>query len=220
MQLNDAIQSRRTVRGFTEQQVTPSLLKQIFSNAQYAPSNCNTQPWHTFVVSGERCRALADNLYQHVSAGNPPQPDFGFMASYEGIFRERQVACAQELYKNMGIERTDKAGRMQALLENYHFFDAPHVAFIGMPRSYSTVNAVDIGIYAQTLMLLMTEQGIASCPQGALAYYPDRVRQELGIDQQTGILLGISFGYENTHNPANKTRVGRAPLAQCTTFID
>ncbi|MCL6417685.1 nitroreductase [Aestuariirhabdus sp. Z084] len=220
MQLTDAIHTRRTVRGFTEQTIEPALLHDIFSVAQRSPSNCNTQPWHAYIVSGERCRQLATDLYQHVSSGKAPQPDFGFMASYEGIFRERQVDCARELYQNMGIERGDKMGRMTALLENYRFFGAPHVVFLGMPRTYSTVNAVDVGIYAQTLMLLMTEQGIASCPQGALAYYPDFVRETLDISDDIGILLGISFGYENSDEPANNTRIDRAPLEQCATFIN
>ncbi|RRJ82974.1 nitroreductase [Aestuariirhabdus litorea] len=220
MPLYDLIQSRRTVRGFTERLIEPQLLRQLFDQARQSPSNCNTQPWHTYVVSGQRCRQLAEQLYAHVCSGHPPQPDFGFMASYEGVFRERQVACAQALYRNLGIAREDKAGRMQALLDNYRFFGAPHVAFIGMPRSYHTVNAVDIGIYAQTLMLLMTEQGIASCPQGALAYYPELVRRELGIDPEVGLLLGISFGYEDSEHPANKTRTDRAPLDENTRFLD
>lgn len=198
MKLVDAIQQRRTVRGFTDQIIDDDTLNRLFTQAQQAPSNCNTQSWKAYVVNGERCRQLADSLYLHVSKGNAPSPDFGFMPTYEGIYRDRQVVCAHTLYSNINIARDDKPARMAALLQNYQLFGAPHVVFIGMPKSYGIVNAVDIGIYVQNLLLVMTSMGIASCPQGALGYYPLVVREHLDIDDEIGILLGISFGYEDT----------------------
>ena len=48
----DIVRARRSVRAFLDQPVPQPLIEQIFTQAQQAPSNCNTQPWRTWVVSG------------------------------------------------------------------------------------------------------------------------------------------------------------------------
>ncbi|MCG8671182.1 MAG: nitroreductase, partial [Pseudomonadales bacterium] len=60
--------------------------------------------------------------------------------------------------------------------------------------------------------------GVACCPQGCLRYYPDLVREAFNIDEETQILLGISFGYEDKEVPANNTRVGRDDISQNVVF--
>ena len=49
----DAIRARRSVRGFLPKPVPAKTLHAVFELAQWAPSNCNTQPWITQVASGE-----------------------------------------------------------------------------------------------------------------------------------------------------------------------
>ena len=216
----DAIQARRSVRGFLPQAIPPQTLEAIFSLAQAAPSNCNVQPWRVYVASGDKCVALRDSFMAQAAAGTAPAPDFGDLPVFEGEHRSRQVACAAALYGAMGIERDDKFGRLGALLRNFELFDAPHVAFIGMPRSYGVANALDVGIYLQTLLLAMTHYGVASCAQLSLSYYPDLVRDAFGIAPDMGILVGISFGYEDTTVAANNTRCGREELGQLVTFAE
>ena len=105
-------------------------------------------------------------------------------------------------------------------MKNWEFFDAPHVAFISMPTSMGPVNAVDVGIYLQTLMLILVEHGLASCPQGALAFYPDEVFKIANIPEGNGIICGLSFGYEDIGTQINQVIMDRAPLADLVQFID
>ncbi|MDH3682409.1 MAG: nitroreductase family protein [Acidimicrobiia bacterium] len=77
------------------------------------------------------------------------------------------------------------------------FYDAPHVAFFSLAATMGLVNAVDVGIFAQTVMLLMAERGVATCPQGSLAAYPDPVHRVASIPEGNAIVCGMSFGYEN-----------------------
>ncbi|MCK5886548.1 MAG: nitroreductase family protein, partial [Alcanivorax sp.] len=97
-------------------------------------------------------------------------------------------------------------------------FDAPHVAFIGMERDFGVTVALDVGMYVQSLLLAMTAHGVGACAQGSMRYYPDDVRELLGIPDSTAIVLGISFGYENADVAANRTRVGRVPLGDSVRF--
>src|SRR5690606_62116 len=89
-------------------------------------------------------------------------------------------------------------------------FDAPHVAFIGMHKSFGSSVAIDVGIYLGQLMLLMQTNGLASCPMGSLRSYPAVVREALEIPEDIGILVGLAFGYEDPEHPANRTRTTRA----------
>ncbi|MCV6615934.1 MAG: nitroreductase [Cellvibrionaceae bacterium] len=220
--LFELLQRRYSVRAFTEQVIEPELLEKIFSQAQQAPSNCNTQPWQAYVISGERCRRFAVQLSEAVAAGAPSLPDYEVTLGFFDEYRQRQVDCAFALYNSMGIERSDKLGRGAAMLRNFEFFGAPHVVFVAMPKTFGMVNALDVGIWLQTLNLVMESHGIGSCIQGALAYYPDLVRKELGLpeDDSMQILCGISFGYEDQDAAPNKTRTVRAPLAENISFFN
>jgi len=217
--LADALRSRRSVRGFLDKPVPEETLKAIFELAQQAPSNCNIQPWKVFVASGEVRDELRRRMVEKVTAGVPMEPDFEPNAGkFSGVYRQRQVDCAVELYNNMGIDRDDKPGRMRAQLRNFELFDAPHVVFIGMEREFGPTVALDVGMYIQSLMLAMTAYGVGSCAQGSMRYFPNDVREIFGEPASTAILVGISFGYEDPDVAANRTRVGRAPLADSVAF--
>ena len=218
--LEEAIKSRRSVRGYRAERVPQDVLESIFRLAQHAPSNCNIQPWKVYVASGELKEKLQQQMVERVMQGVPFCSDYDYPEKFDGEYRRRQVECAVELYNNMGIERNDQAGRMRASLRNFEMFDAPHVCFIGMDKRFGASVAIDVGMYVQNLLLSMTAHGIASCAQGSMRYYPDLVRDAFGIDDQTNILLGISFGYEDTRVPANKTRVGRDDISASVTFAE
>ena len=173
-----------------------------------------------FVASGAMRDELRHRMVEHVTKGDPIQPDFEHLPNFEGVYRKRQVDCAVELYNNMGIARDDREGRARASLRNFELFDAPHVAFIGMERQFGVTVALDVGMYIQTLMLVMTSFGIGSCAQGSMRYYPQDVRDLFGEPDSTAILCGISFGYEDQSVAANRTRVGREPLGESVRFRD
>ena len=168
MSLTDILNSRYSVRAFKQDAVDPAVLQEVFTAAQKSPSNCNVQPWKTYVVSGAKKDELKNQLVSVVMKQQTPEPEFNWKVAYQGIHRERQFGSAAALYNAMGIEREDKMKRNMAMLRNWAFFDAPHVAFFTMDKYLDIMGAVDVGIYAQTLTLLLKERGIDSCMQGAL----------------------------------------------------
>jgi|TARA_R110001599_G_scaffold89560_7_gene237031 nitroreductase len=220
MTLVDAITTRRSVRGFLPDPVSHDILTSIFELARTSPSNCNTQPWKAFVASGETKETLRRKFLERHRDGTPGNPDFSYVARFEGEYRTRQVDCAVALYNEMGIARDDKEGRLRAVRRNFEFFDAPHIVFLGMDRQFGSTIALDVGIYAQTLMLSMQAFGISSCAMGSMRAYPDLVRDAFGLGDQTGILLGISFGYEDPEVDANRTRTTRELLENTVAFRD
>ena len=137
---------------------------------------------------------------------------------YEGVYRDRQYGAAQSLYAAANIERADKIARNEQFMRNFTFFDAPHVAFLFLPEPFGLREAVDLGMYAQTLMLTLTAHGLGSCPQTALGFQADYVREQLGIASDTKLVFGISFGHPDADDPVNACVTERAALADAVTF--
>ena len=219
MNVIDALHARTSVRAFLPKPIPEEILQNIFQSAQQSPSNCNTQPWQTYVVSGEKKNALSKEILELVASGAEANPDFDWSVYYEGALKERQYGAANTLYSALGIERTNREARHNAMIRNWTFFDAPHVVFFTMEKYLNIMGAVDVGIYAQSLALLLTENGMASCMQGALGQFPDPVRTALNLPEGRGVLFGMSFGYADESAPANNAKTDRVELSTAVTFI-
>lgn len=214
---DDIVARRRSLRAYLPQAVDPQLLEHIFSVAQRAPSNCNTQPWLVHVASGDSLQALRSEMSERFMAGDMSM-DFPYDGVYEGVYRERQHGSAQALYDAVDIAREDKAGRHQQFMRNFTFFDAPHAAFFFLPEPFGLREAADLGMYAQTVMLTLTAHGLGSCPQTALSFQANFIREQLGIDAGNKLVFGMSLGYPDPDAPANRCSTDRADLADTVTF--
>ena len=215
----DVLERRRSVRAFRPEPIAEARLQKIFRAAQQAPSNCNTQPWLCAVVSGERLEVLRAAIPEAFTAGQWTM-DFPYDGQYQGVYKERQYQAATDLYSAMGIAREDKAGRNEQFMQNFRFFGAPHVAFIFLPEPFGLREAADCGMYAQSVMLALTAEGLASCPQTALSFFADPVREVLNVEPSNKLLMGISFGYEDTSASVNQCKPGRGALSEFVHFVE
>ncbi|MGK0409570.1 MAG: nitroreductase [Shewanella psychromarinicola] len=220
MTIESILQNRASMRAFLDKPVPNETLKHIFSSAQLSPSNCNVQPWQTCVVSGATKDKLKLQFMETLKSGASPNPDFNWLPQYQGVHRERQFGSANALYSAIGVAREDKKARQMAMIRNWQFFDAPHAVFFTMDKYLDIMGAVDLGIYAQTLSLLMAEHGLSNCMQGALGQFPDPVRQILNLPDDRGILFGMSFGYADEHEAVNSTKTDREPIDNAVAFFD
>lgn len=218
MSIDQILQQRYSCRSFKSEAIEIELLQEIFSSAQQSPSNCNVQPWQVLVVSGKKKDELKNKLIQNVMQQQKPNPDFNWNVAYTSAHRDRQFGSANALYTAMDIGREEKQKRQMAMLRNWAFFDAPHVAFFTLDKYLDIMGAVDMGIYAQTLSLLLQEKGISSCMQGALGQFPDPIREMFNLPEERGILFGMSFGYADEDAKVNTARTDRAELADSVVF--
>jgi nitroreductase len=194
LSVDQAIRRRRSVRAFLPDEVPEAILRSALELAQLAPSNCNAQPWTPHVVSGEALMRLRADLVDAGMREGRSNPDWPLDGQYSGVHRERQIDAAAQLYRAMGVARSDFVARKLAHVRNFAFFDAPNAIFIFMSERFDTREASDVGMYAQTLMLALTARGVASCAQAALGLYPDIIRRHLGIRPSDRLLFGVSLG--------------------------
>ncbi|MFK7978103.1 MAG: nitroreductase [Halioglobus sp.] len=214
---SEIVASRRSLRAFLPEAASAETLEKVFSVSQRAPSNCNTQPWVTHVVSGDQLEKFRSEMPDQFMSGKFTM-DFPYDGAYEGVYKERQYAAAQALYDSVGITRAEKDKRHVQFMRNFTFFDAPHVAFLFLPEPFGLREAADLGMYAQTIMLSLTAHGMGSCPQTALSFQADYVREQLGIEANNKLIFGISFGYPDPEDPSNACVTDRAELPQAVSF--
>lgn len=205
------VSERRSVRAFLDKPVPHDQLEAICELAARAPSNCNTQPWQVYIASGEKLETLRAKLPEAVMMGQFDM-DYPYDGVYEGDYKDRQYDAANQLYSAMGIKREEKDKRNVAFMNNFTFFGAPHAAFFFLPENFGIRESADLGMCAQTFMLSLSAFGLASCPQTALSFGANIVRETLGVPANCKLLFGVSFGYEDTNNPANDCRVSRDSL--------
>jgi nitroreductase len=214
------VRARRAVRQLLTTPLDEETLRAVLEEAQYAPSNCNTQIWNVHVVSGETLKKLSANMLKAHYAGDE-STDFSFsIPDFPGRYGERTKEQGKHYYESLGVKREDKDGRAAAVAKNYRFFDAPHVAFLFMPTVGDNVRAAgDLGLYGQTLMLSLASRGIGSIPLTSTASYNNVIRDTLGIPETQKFLHAIAFGYADPNAPSNKAeRLGRDPIEKSVTF--
>ncbi len=216
-QFQQLVEQRNACRAYLPDLVPQAVLDRVFSTARSAPSNCNTQPWVVHVASGAPLDALRKILPGKFSALELSL-DFPYDGSYSGVYRERQYVAARALYDSLGIAREDKVARQDSFMRNFSFFGAPHAAFLFLPEPFGVREAADVGMFAQTLLLSMAAHGLGSCPQTALGFLSDPVREVLNVPQSQRLLFGISFGYADPEADVNRCRTERAALEQVVTF--
>lgn len=189
------VRARRSIRRFVSEPLTPDELNAVLEDAQRSPSNCNTQPWSVHVVSGETRERLSASLLEQARAQRF-SPDFSWDESaFPEPLDQRRRDQGRMYYESLGIARNDHEGRMEGLLMNLRFFNAPHAAFLFMPAVGDSVRvAADLGMYAQTLLLSLQAHGFGGIPQTVLGLFADPVREALGMSPDMKLLFGISFG--------------------------
>ncbi|HTJ85286.1 MAG TPA: nitroreductase [Polyangiaceae bacterium] len=217
MDVVESLARRRSVRAFRSDEIPEETLRRIFEEAQRAPSWCNIQPWRAWVASGETRARLTEGLVTEAKTG-APHPDIPFPIEYPEPYGARRKECGGALYRAMGIERGDTAGRQAAWLRNFVAFDAPHVAIVGIDRCFDVYAAIDVGCWLESVLLVATSLGVATCAQASLAVYPSVARRVLGIGDDVRIVFGIGLGYEDEEAAANRCRTSREPLESNVVF--
>ncbi len=220
MNVSEAVASRRSVRGFLDTPVDPAVIRRVVEKAARAPSGGNVQPWHIDVVGGEPLVALKAIMAKRIMElpGGEPTEYSIYPKDLPSPYKDYRFAVGEELYRALGIPREDKMKRMMWFARNFQFFGAPVALFCTVAKTMGPPQWSDLGMYLQTLMLLLREEGLDSCPQECWAIYPATIRSFLGIPDDRMLFTGMAIGLIDGNDPANAARPSRAPLADFATF--
>ncbi|GIF41644.1 nitroreductase [Actinoplanes xinjiangensis] len=220
MDVYSAVRTRASIRRFTDQPVPREVLERVMAAAAHAPSGSNVQPWSVYVVSGGSLARLKKTVGGRVAGGD--SGDEREFANYPPRLRspypERMTALGEVLYGWRGVTRGDIAGRARIRAENWNCFGAGTALFCYLDRDMPTPRWADVGIYLQTVMLLLRAEGLHSCTQEVWAEYHRSVAEVIAPPPERMLVCGMSIGFAD---PAfTPPRIPRAPLSETVTFLD
>jgi nitroreductase len=221
VQVKDALLRRKSTRAFLDRPVSRELIIKILESARYAPSGVNTQPWQVAVVSGEKKSRLQRQLESAFRNGVQKELDYQYYPSvWEEPYKSRRRACGLQMYDALKIGRQDKQRQQDQWAANYRAFDAPVALFFFLDPPLQTGSFLDYGMFLQSVMLAAVDQGLAVCPQAALAEYPKIVKTFLGYPADSILICGMALGYEDTQSNVNSYRTSREEVETFTRFFE
>jgi len=207
----EVIHGRRSVRKFTEQEVSVGDIEEIIDCARYAPSDTNSQTWEFIVIMNrDKIKEIEQMTWDALhklaekatgkgeeKAGKLLTRSFG---PYATAFSDAPVliVCLATPYESKFREK---------------IFDP--IDFV--PDSVWEEEGIKSScLAAQNLMLAAYTRGLGTCPMtGPVLLAQNELRQYLQIEPEKQINMVISLGY-----PKNKPKkLGRKEVKYITKFI-
>jgi nitroreductase len=222
MHVDDAIASRRSVRGFLSTPVARETIESILRVSARAPSGTNMQPWKVYVCAGQAREALAEEVAALYLAGAPEHRDevqmYPAQADFPDEYRARRRQVGWDLYSLLGVEKGDREGSRRHHVRNYLFFGAPVGLFFFIDRVLEIGSWLDYGMFIENVMLAARGHGLDTCPQAAWQRFHGPVREHLGVPEQRRLVCGMSLGYADPDAPANALVTTREPVEAFARF--
>jgi len=218
--VSDAVDRRKAVRAFLPDPVPLELLREIVDKARRAPSSFNIQPWLCHVVTGQTMLRLKQATAARSTV--PAQPDERVFPIHPTPPTEAQIAriadCGARQGKAACVAHDDLVGRQIYINRNYQFWGAPAGLFIFTHKGSGPSQWADLGIFLQTILLLLAEAGLSSCAQIAWSELHRTVHEVLEVSDDLVLYCGVSIGVADLSSPLASIATQRAPLGEVATF--
>lgn len=221
MQVHEAIVSRRSIRAFLPTPVAGDVIRRVIETAARSPSGGNLQPWHIDIMAGEPLAELKATMRRRLltDEAEVESPEYDvYPKALPSPWRDRRFNVGEAMYARLGIPRDDKQARQRWFANNFDFFGAPMALFCSVDRMMGPPQWSDLGMYLQTVMLLLREAGLDSCAQEAWSLYPKTVGRALGLPPERMLFTGMAIGWRDPADPINELVTDRAPPIEWARF--
>lgn len=217
MNIEEALNARHTCRAFTDQIPDEKLIREVLEIAQRSPSSTNIQPWDITIATGEAAEKLGTRLATEFDKGVPL--DMPSLPESHHHFRQQ---LGREIYGPDGYNLLHSERERSANLNrrNFEMYNAPVIAVIGIDERLNYADIVSVGMYLQTLVLLLTERGLATGCSVATSGYHRQIREVLGVAENIKVLCTLQIGYEDESVQVNKLKMSRRNYTECARFVN
>ena len=197
----DLIESRKSVRKYSNQAIPDDVLKQILNAGRLAPSWMNSQPWQFIAVKNRETKNLLSQL-----SNNQPHVKY---ADTVIVCVADNNAWSKEVFGKVLKAR----GLQDEAIDNIMTIPAFYPPLLG--EQVTLLRTVEQVTYAAAYMTLEAERlGVGCCVIGALGnevtgILPDvykQAKQVLGLNDKQCIISMLTLGYEENKQPPNKMR--------------
>ena len=220
MNVFEAIESRRSIRAFTDKPVSRETVEEIVRVSLRAPSGTNTQPWYVHVCAGDVRDAISRDVLDMAADGKAGKyEDYDYYpAKWQDVHRDRRREIGWALYGLLGIQKGDREASAKQGLRNFEIFDAPVGLFFTTDAYLGRGSWSDVGLLLQTVMLAARGLGLHTCPQAAWIQFQDPIFKHMQIPDTQTLVSGMSLGYANEDAIENTLVTVREDLANVTSF--
>ena len=197
----DLIESRKSVRKYSNQAIPDDVLKQILNAGRLAPSWMNSQPWQFIAVKNRETKNLLSQL-----SNNQPHVKY---ADTVIVCVADNNAWSKEVFGKVLKAR----GLQDEAIDNIMTIPAFYPPLLG--EQVTLLRTVEQVTYAAAYMTLEAERlGVGCCVIGALGnevtgILPDvykQAKQVLRLNDKQCIISMLTLGYEENKQPPNKMR--------------
>jgi nitroreductase len=208
------LRERKTCRGFLQKEIDTSLLEAMLTDATWAPSASNQQPWHFHVIEGDALKCLNQAVKQaHQEKHNRYDPSKGKTIPLQYVERTKK------LFRGIRPFIAELGDGHATFIESgsFRFYDAPTVVLITMHRDMPPVRYMDIGMASQNLMLSAHARGLGTCAIALTLMYEEAIRENLNLSADMLPALFIAIGYTDRDFAVNNFRSTREDVKTCIT---
>lgn len=182
---------RRSVRRFTEQEISTEQIRELIDCARYAPSDTNSQTWQFIAIRNkDKIKAIEEMTWAELHR-------LGDEAQNKGMTKEGRL-----LVKSFGPYATAFSGAPVLII----CLATPYESKF-RDKIFDPINFVDNSVWeeegikssclaSQNLMLAAHAMGLATCPMtGPVLLAQDAIRKDLSIPMECQINMVIALGY-------------------------
>lgn len=204
------VESRRSVRKYTEKKIPAEIMGQIIRSGLLAPSSSNLQPWEFYWIKSDEVRKKIDLAFLS-------QPAVTTAAEVLIIVARTATWRRNSLELVKIIKQTNSAPPKSLL--NYYMKAIPFVFLVGPLNIFGFIKKVILGVVGlfrpvprestsqcdlkiwavksaslacQNVMLAARAYGFDSCPMEGMD--STRVKKILNLPQDAIVVMGISLG--------------------------
>jgi nitroreductase len=206
MDLIEGIETRRSIRAFKDTPIPEETLNKILKVAANSPSFTNTQPWEVAVVCGEKKEDLSKIIYDLASKKAEIRPDLPRPTGWPPEHEARSRDHGKRRLAALGVKRDDETEREKLSLMNFEFYGGPCAILLFMDGSLNEWSILDMGLFAQNLILAAHSFGVESCLQASVTNYAREIKKFLGLPESKKLLICISLGYPDNEAKLNTYR--------------
>lgn len=200
---DELMKGRISCRSFLPREVSRTTIEEIIDVARFAPSGNNIQPWEkVYCLTGDKLAVVKDALL--TAFVNEPEKHASQYEYYPPLelmpqpYAERRQGFGRMLGQVLGIEKTDREGRLKAAGSNYQFYNAPVALVFTINKGLSQGSWLDVGFFLQSINIAARARGLATVTQESISQYQSVLRRHLPINDDEIIAVGMSMGYPDT----------------------
>ncbi len=220
MDISEAVRNRRSIRRFLPQNVPEETIRELISDALWAPSWGNTQQYEFVVATGDALQRFKKENREALMSGEKPEPDVPMPEKWPETLKKRYVHVGKSILTSLSIPREDKIGRMNYYGDMFSLFSANALLIVMVDKDILLEYAMlDVDIFIQTFKLLAHARGLGTISLAASVSYPRIVRRIFNVPESRRIIIGTAVGWPDNDAPVNNFERRRDPVEMFVRWV-